>query len=191
MFNPNSRRRLFVRCGLVGAVAALAAVMGATGANATVSPEQATPVTASEVSAAVFQIQNCDGRLEQFTFGGDRAMWHRWQSSPGSAFSSWASLGGVFIGDIILVGRNVDCRLEVFGIGTNHAMYHKWQSSPSAGPWSSNWDSLGGWLHTSPLGIGFLSDGRMFVQGVGSNGLKYRNQQSHPAAGPWTGWFRI
>lgn len=34
---------------------------------------------------------NSDGRLEIFARGSDGACWHNWQTSPGGAWSGWAS----------------------------------------------------------------------------------------------------
>ena len=39
--------------------------------------------------------RNADGRLEVFARGTDNALWHKWQMAPNSAFSDWATQGGV------------------------------------------------------------------------------------------------
>ena len=52
-----------------------------------------------------------DGRLEIFTRGADSSIWHKWQKTPGRAWSDWASFGGGLTGPAS-VGRNADGRLE-------------------------------------------------------------------------------
>ena len=70
---------------------------------------------------------NADGRLEVFVRGTDNNLYHKWQTSPGGAWTpNWASLSGVLDGNIG-TGRNADGRLEAFVRGTDNNLYHKWQ----------------------------------------------------------------
>ena len=75
-------------------------------------------------------ILNSDNGLEAFVIGGDKALHHRWQTSPGSsAWSAYESLGGgIDVNTSAVVGRNSDGRLEVFVVGTNNALFPKWQT---------------------------------------------------------------
>ncbi|MGH9984399.1 MAG: discoidin domain-containing protein, partial [Nitrososphaeraceae archaeon] len=59
---------------------------------------------------------NSDGRLEVFVVGTNNALYHKWQSSPGSsAWSEWNSLDGfVTPGSSPAVAINGDGRLEAF-----------------------------------------------------------------------------
>lgn len=85
---------------------------------------------------------NRDGRLEVFARGTDGAVWHDYQTAPGSGpWSGWSSLGGVVTSDPA-VALNHDGRLEVFAVGTDSAVWHDYQTIPASGPWSG-WSSLG------------------------------------------------
>ncbi|MDQ4074334.1 MAG: hypothetical protein M3162_08550 [Thermoproteota archaeon] len=77
-----------------------------------------------------------DGRLEVFVVGNDKALYHRWQESPGGRWNgNWESLGGNWPdGSDPVVVLNSDGRLEVFMVGTNKELYHRWQESPG-GRW--------------------------------------------------------
>jgi hypothetical protein len=65
-------------------------------------------------------VQNADGRLEVFVIGSDGNLWHIWQTTPGKAWSSWASLNTLpsTLSTPIAV-RNADGRIEAFCIGTD------------------------------------------------------------------------
>lgn len=75
-------------------------------------------------------IRNSDNGLEAFVIGGDNALHHRWQTSPGSStWSAYESLGGgIDVNTSPAIGSNSDARLEVFVVGTNNALFHKWQT---------------------------------------------------------------
>jgi hypothetical protein len=38
--------------------------------------------------------RNADGRVEVFVTAANGDVWHRWQQTPGGAFSGWANMGG-------------------------------------------------------------------------------------------------
>jgi len=74
-----------------------------------------------------------------FVKGGDEAMWHLWQTTPGGPYSGWASEGGLLT-SAVQVESNSNGGLEVFVRGGDHALYLKWQTPFG---WSE-WVRLGG-----------------------------------------------
>ena len=82
--NLGRTRALSVKLALAAALAAPMAVE--------VAPKAADAATIS----SLVSIQNRGGRIEQFAVGSDRALWHRWQGTPGSSYSGRASLAGGF-----------------------------------------------------------------------------------------------
>lgn len=186
------KRLLSAGAVMLGGVVSVLMLVGPSAANAAT-----TPLTAHHLQSArpshgirpdtVYQIQNCDGRLENFTVGSDSAVWHQWQTSPGGPWSGWSSLGGYLISDIAVI-RNVTCKLEVFGVGGDHAMWHIWQNNAGTGPWSG-WSSLGGYLTSSPS-AGFFSNGEAVIQALGGDYNPWCDHQGSPGSGPWSGWYR-
>ncbi|GAB3057250.1 hypothetical protein GCM10027186_05680 [Micromonospora schwarzwaldensis] len=135
------------------------------------------PAYAGDWGAVVTET-NKDNRKEQFWVGGDGAVWHRWESSPGSGYNSgdW-SLGGV-LSSGVGVSHNQDGRLEIFGRAAGGDLNHKWQLTPG-GDWSG-WASLGGQLkaYTGVYADYFSTNGgtlRVKVTGV-DNLLHYKWQ---------------
>jgi hypothetical protein len=142
--------------------------------------------------------RNADGRLEVFVpanndVGDERAVWHRWQTTPNGKWSSWKSMGSQAGGFADLgVGRNADGRLEVFATLQNGTdLWHIWQTTPN-GNWSS-WKSMGSVATGTIAGPTLASDadGRLevFLQTPDTGGL-YQLSQSTPNGG-WTpghGW---
>jgi hypothetical protein len=124
--------------------------------------------------------------LEVFVVGGDQAVWHNFQTTPGGSWSGWQSLGGSMTGDLA-VDRNSDGRLEVLARGTDNAL---WDLSETAagGPWSS-WVSLNGVISSDPSVI-MNVDGRLeaFVRG-GDSALWHISQIS--AGGSWGSWASL
>ena len=136
-----------------------------------------------------FVVCNSDGRLEVFGVGGDRAVWHKWQTAPHAGpWSGWASLGGVVTSDPVSVD-NSDGRLELFARGTDNALWHMWQTAPHAGPWSG-WSSLGGVITSGPAVV-MNSDGRLEACARGLDGALWHIWQTAPHAGPWSGWASL
>jgi hypothetical protein len=88
--------------------------------------------------------RNRDGRLETFYVGGDNAIWHRWQLSPGGKWSGESRLGGWATS--VAAATNKDGRLEVLYGGGDNTIRHRWQLSPGGG-WSGD-SLLGGWVKT-------------------------------------------
>ena len=85
---------------------------------------------------------NADGRLELFGVNSAGAVFHRWQTSPGGAWSAWGQFDGAL--SSIAAGRNSDGRLEIFGANSAGAVFHRWQTSPG-GAWSA-WGQFDGAL---------------------------------------------
>ena len=132
-------------------------------------------------------LTNCDGRQEDFRVAANNAAEHRWQQTPGGAWSGWASLGGTLLYGKLTAFLNGDCKIEVFGTGTNHAVWTIWQSSPSSGPWKG-WVSLGGTLIGAPAAV-HTSTGLHGVCAVGTDNQVWCNRHTQPFGSPWTGWF--
>jgi acylphosphatase len=135
-------------------------------------------------------VQNADGRLEVFTAGGDGNLWHIWQTIPGKAWSTWASLPAG-VGSISVAARNADGRIEVFALGSE--LWHSWQTTPGNG-WGT-WASLG--KPTSSVGLdGAIvcvesnPDGRLEVFAQGSDGALWHIWQLTPN-GLWSSWASL
>jgi hypothetical protein len=124
--------------------------------------------------------------LEVFVIGGDQAVWHNFQTTPGGSWSGWQSLGGSMTGDLA-VGRNNDGRLEVLARGTDNALWDLAETAPG-GPWSS-WVSLNGVISSDPS-VDINNDGRLeaFVRG-GDSALWHIVQVS--AGGNWGDWSSL
>jgi baseplate J-like protein len=129
---------------------------------------------------------NQDGRLEVFARGADKALWHIWQTSPGSSsWSSWSWLGGQI--DMLAVGSNQDGRLEVFARGiADHALWHIWQVAPSS--FWSGWYSLGGQIDL--MAVGSNQDGRLEVFARGTDRGLWHIWQTAPNSG-WSAWYSL
>jgi hypothetical protein len=139
-------------------------------------------------------IANQDGRLEAFVVSSSNELYHKWQTSPGSAtWSAWHSLGGVIRSDSeVAVARNSDGRLEVFVIhGTQNSLYHKWQTSAGSNTWSS-WHSLGGVIRSdSNIAVAANSDGRLEVFVIGSGNWLYHKSQTSAGTNSWSSWVSL
>ena len=62
-------------------------------------------------------------RLDCFTVGTDRALWHKvWN---GSTWSAWESLGGEIYSAPAAVCPRPD-RIDIFALGGNRQVLHKW-----------------------------------------------------------------
>lgn len=134
-------------------------------------------------------VLNCDGRGEEFRVANNASAEHRWQLSPGGAWSSWHSLGGTLLYGDLAVDRNSDCRIEVFGVGTDRAVWTAWQTIPGGGPWAG-WTSLDGLLTKAPWAQ-FFSDGTLGVCGWGADipARVWCNKHVQPGPTVWSGWF--
>jgi len=140
----------------------------------------------------LFVGRNADGRLEVFVGSRNSELWHIWQTSPGSTWSTWGSLNKPPNTSYIssaAVGQNADGRLEVFTVGADGALWHIWQTAPN-GTWST-WDSLGkpSNVDLSFPAVGKNADERIEVFTVGTDGALWHIWQT-AADGPWYHtWF--
>jgi len=91
------------------------------------------PPTSTSTTNRVTVARNAEGGLEAFVVGGDGALYHAWQTSPGGGWIDWSSLGGQQLAGGVAVAANADGRLEVFVIGGDGVVYHKWQSAANGG----------------------------------------------------------
>jgi hypothetical protein len=83
---------------------------------------------------------NKDGRLEVLVCAHDGALWHIWQTAPGSVWGNWDSLGtppSITLNSSPFVSKNDDGRLEAFVNGSDGALWHCWQVTPG-GLWGSS-----------------------------------------------------
>jgi hypothetical protein len=129
--------------------------------------------------------RNADGRLEVFVRASDSMLWHKYQLSPGGAWSDWSPLEVELKSDPV-VGQNADGRLQVFWRGTDGALHHKWQLSPGGG-WFGGQASLGGGLIGNPA-VGLNVDGRLDVFVQGTNGVPYHIWQLSAGSYSWSGF---
>jgi hypothetical protein len=128
--------------------------------------------------------RNKDGRLQLFAVGANWEVYHRWQTSPGGAWSSWSRLDGAV--SSVAVETNADGRLELFAVGLRGEVYHRWQTSPG-GSWSA-WAQLDGSVHS--IALARNKDGRLELFAVGQRGEAYRRAQTSPG-GAWSGWSQM
>lgn len=142
-----------------------------------------------------------DGRLDVFTSGGDRAIWHIGQQSPSAdEWGGWTSLGrprGSGLGTPA-VGQNQDGRLELLAIGDDGALWHAWQQRPDEEAWSE-WVSLGTPPMRAPRGlagdfrpaVATNQDGRLEVFVVGNDRALWHVYQARPGRAPWSAWASL
>jgi hypothetical protein len=145
--------------------------------------------------------RNADGRLEVFVpanndVGDERAVWHRWQTTPNGTWSKWDSLeeppGGLF--GPLAVGANADGRLELFApaasSGGNQQIWDRFQRTAGDDDWWK-WFSLdtagSGELLTSVPVVARNADGRLELFVVGGNGAVWHRWQTTPN-GKWSSW---
>jgi hypothetical protein len=121
------------------------------------------------IYGAITGAANTDGRIEIFVHGGDHAMWHNWQTSPGGAFSGWSRLGGSLGGDPT-AGVNRDGRIEVFARGGDGSLVHVYQRGPSGSGGWSGFGSLGGSIVGRPA-VGRNTNGNLEVFARGGAGV--------------------
>jgi hypothetical protein len=139
--------------------------------------------------------KNADGRLEVFTIGSDRALWHIWQISPGQGpWSNWFSSGQptASIANTQFppfIAQDADGRLEAFTIGTDGALWHIYQLALN-GTWS-NWTPRGKPPNLNAVNSPIVRqnvDGRLEAFTIGSDGALWHVWQTTPN-GLWSNWF--
>ncbi|HEX8277798.1 MAG TPA: hypothetical protein VF540_03855, partial [Segetibacter sp.] len=87
-------------------------------------------------------VNNKDGRVELFSIGADKALYHNRQLNAGSdSWSGWKSLGGSI--RQFTVTQNQDGRLQVFCVGAKNSTFqYITQQTAGSDSWS-DWKSLG------------------------------------------------
>ncbi len=137
---------------------------------------------------------NADGRLELFAQDGYGRIYHKWQSTPDGAFSSWASVSppSTFTssGSLVL-HANEDGRLVLFSLRIDGA-YHIEQITPNGG-WSG-WYSHGlppGGNEQVSLSI-CSTNNTLVIFTIDSNtsNINYL-WQTAPNSSDWGSWFSI
>lgn len=132
---------------------------------------------------------NANGALDVFFRGGDNALWHIYQTSPGGAWSSEQRLGGsgLYLASAPVWGHQADGRQDVFFLGGDNALWHIYQTAPNGG-WSYE-TRMGASFSTKPA-VGYDADGRVevFFQG-GDNAMWHFYQTA--VNGGWSSETRM
>jgi len=137
--------------------------------------------------------KNENGFLEIFTVASDKALWHRKQTTLGTDWGNWASLGQPLPGlnGYTAVAANKDSRLEVFCTGIDGALWNIWQAAPN-GTWSI-WASLGhpptASVQSAPS-VRKNKDGRLEAFNICSDGALWHIWQVTPG-GVWGSWVSL
>ena len=117
-----------------------------------------------------------NGRVELFHIGGGHNVYHAWQSSPGSSFGAWQSLGGW----VTAIGASSvgNGEYEIFAIGRNNTIWRQ-------APWSHThgWQQIAG--SATRVAAARNPDGRVELVAVGGGGMPYHSWQKA------VGWFQI
>src|SRR5207248_2679367 len=137
--------------------------------------------------------KNANRFLEIFTVASDKALWHRKQTTLGTNWGNWASLGQPLLGlnGYTAVTANKHGRLEVFCTGIDGALWHIWQVAPN-GTWST-WGFLGTPQGTNSISYpvaGENEDGRLEAFVIASDNALWHKWQATPG-GTWGGWFSL
>ncbi|MFJ3906802.1 glycosyl hydrolase family 32 [Streptomyces sp. NPDC090025] len=132
---------------------------------------------------------NADGRLEAFALApGGAELRHRWQATPGGAWSAWTRFGTA-AGAAPRIGRDGTGRLDVSAVApSGTGAFHRRQSAPSGG-WDG-WEPLLDWSTAAPLLVP-SADGRLeaFTLSPGGERLGHRWQATPGGAWSPTGTF--
>jgi hypothetical protein len=132
---------------------------------------------------------NADSRQEVFVLGGDRALYHNWETAPGAAWIGWVPLGGQSLQLPVITANGADGRLYTFVRGGDGAVYYRRQVIPNGD--FEDWTGPG--APPAPLS-GFAAarnaDGRLEIVGVGNDGNLYDMWQTSPD-GTWSGWASL
>jgi hypothetical protein len=128
---------------------------------------------------------NQDGRLEVFALGGDRAVYHQWQTDTSSSLYNWSGWGGLggYV-QAITVGHDHLGRLEVAALGMDRAAYLIGQVTANGG-WGA-WTGLGG-TSLQQLQMTNQADGRLMLFALGGDHATYcRTESLSLSWGNWT-----
>lgn len=130
---------------------------------------------------------NADGRMEVFVIGGDGALYHIWENTPGGSWNTWATLAGTNLAGPVLAAANADGRLQVFVCGSDRKIYSRAQHIPN-GDWDP-WFSIGG-DNIAGFSVSPNRDGRLEIVAVFADGGLYDVWQVAPN-GAWSGWSAL
>jgi hypothetical protein len=140
-----------------------------------------------DLSPGPSAIRNQDGRLEVFVLGGDKALYHIWESAPGGNWSDWATLAGHDLRGPVITAANADGALQVFVAGQDGNIYSVMQKNPHGG-WG-DWFFIGG-NNVKGYSVSRNTDGRMELVAVFGDGILYDCWQLSPG-GQWSGWASL
>jgi hypothetical protein len=123
---------------------------------------------------------------------------NNWQTSPGSGWSGWTSLGGGGLtGTPVIVPTNdsglTSGGFSAFAIDAAGALWNNWQTSPGSG-WAG-WASIGGGGLTGipvivPTNNSGLTTGGFSAFGIDSIGTLWNDWQTGAGTG-WSGWTSL
>ena len=150
-------------------------------ASAASAPARPSGAPAGSVPADTDQLTatDADGRAEFIIVGGDRQMWHGFETAPGSG--SWACcapLGGYWPGEPSLV-RAAGGRLEVYLVGSDRQLWVGWQARPGD---PTSWvccAPFGGYWPGDPA-VASDGSGRAHVLFVGGDGQLWHGFEGTP-----------
>ncbi|MEP6749911.1 MAG: hypothetical protein ABJB86_19390 [Bacteroidota bacterium] len=131
-------------------------------------------------------LRNKDGRLEVFALGGDNALYHIWENSPGGAWHAWGTLEGHDLHGPIATALNADGRAEVFVLGGDGKIWSRSQNAASG--WDP-WFTIGG-TNIKNFAVAANADGRLEIVAIGGDGAMYDAWQNAPNGG-WSGFVSI
>ena len=141
--------------------------------------------------------RNQGGRLEVFVPANDGAVWHCWQSQPGSdTWSPWSSLRApseeATVNDV-MVAPNKDGRLELFAI-TDDEIWHRFQPRADHDSWSP-WSSLGSpeqdvKFPCRPV-VAKNEDGHLELFVLDQDGAVWHCWQAGSGSDSWTRWSSL
>lgn len=132
-------------------------------------------------------IRNKDGRLEVFVLGGDKALYHIWETLPGGNWNAWASLAGHDLKGPVVTAANADGSLQAFVAGGDGNIYSIKQNGPNGG-WGA-WFGIGG-NKVKGYSVSRNLDGRLEMVAVFGDGMLYDCWQLKPG-GNWSAWSAL
>jgi hypothetical protein len=145
---------------------------------------------------------NADGRLEIFAVelseqSFPRALWHRWQTTPGqNTWSDWSPLGTPIDqqepGEQPVVGSSADGRLVLLTTDAEGAVWHRWQQtvsdSNSCAPWAALDRSANQFTEVT---IGLDATGRLVLVAPSLDNGLWHTAQTAPGARTWASWSSL
>ncbi len=109
--------------------------------------------------------RNLDGRLELFGADSSGNVWHCWEKTTASGWSSWQELSGEQLNSQLAVARNLGGELQVFGVDSSGNVWTISQTS-AGGSWGTSWTEIAGETLKPGIVVGQNQDGRLVLFGV-------------------------